>query len=151
MQNYLSFLLMYILSILLKNCRRSNFSPWFFRGLTRWLRRALTSKVCNIGQFSKCPQVDKDPNFHLRPCLVGLDVKWGHQKPRKPEWVESTPPRCWRYLSKPGVDRVKSNFFCPYTFWYFWATSALSLMASKEVAIRNLLGMYPKSKHNFLW
>ena len=53
------------------------FHLWFFRGLTSWLRRPLTGKVWNIGKGSKSLHVDKDPNFHLRPCFIDLKQNWG--------------------------------------------------------------------------
>ena len=52
------------------------FCLWFFRGQTRWLRRPLTGKVCNIGLVSKSLQVHRDPIYHLRPCLVDLSKNW---------------------------------------------------------------------------
>ena len=48
-----------------------------FRGQSRLLRRHLTAKLCNLGWCSKTQWADKDASFHLRPCLVDLDEKWG--------------------------------------------------------------------------
>ena len=66
-----------------------------FRGQTRLLRRHLTSKLCNLGWCSKTLEADKDASFHLRPCLVDLDEKWGWNSSKNLGGVIHPPTQYW--------------------------------------------------------
>ena len=78
----------------------------FFRGQTRWLRRPLTGKVWNMGLVSKSPHVDKDPIYHLRPCLVDLSDKWQCYR-SKTKMGASHPPPPFRSMKYSTFLRVK--------------------------------------------
>ncbi len=104
-----------------------------FRGLTRWLRRRITGKVCNKGWVSKSLQVDKDQIYHLEPCLIGLDEKWGHQKARNTSGSIWPPPRYSRPEKKPGIDRV--NFFNLCVFPSFWSHKDLIIWTPWSIVL----------------
>ena len=57
--------------------------------------------------------VDKDPSFHLRPCLIHLDEKWGRNHPKTDPGTFHPP----RYFDRPksplwlGLTLISLGYF----------------------------------------